>query len=273
MRRRTLCSSEKVKRRFRTQLCKDGNKCRRPVCFFSHSLTELRSPTHTWTPTPDDLKNTSAAAKAESKEKKPEREERAPDPERKENISTDVKTPPEVQRREPPIQGTLPPLMTTPKTDEDPAKMAPLDKSLSPQELGKTLSGNLTQKVQAARTSGRDPIQRMATDCIDGFVLTTGVAPRMSNAFARKHGLNPKDGPSVNFQKLAGRQFVNSTSVCIPPCLSVSCRADLWCRCLILNAAATRLIPELLPSQRLIAKEGAILCFTDRIHEQACVCA
>jgi len=32
----------------------------------------------------------------------------------------------------------------------------------------------------------------------------TGVtAPRMSNAFARKHGLNPKDNPIVNLQKMA----------------------------------------------------------------------
>lgn len=62
--------------RFRTQLCKDGNKCRRPVCFFSHSLTELRSPTHTWTPTPEDLKNIPPAVATDppaegSTEKKP----------------------------------------------------------------------------------------------------------------------------------------------------------------------------------------------------------
>ena len=162
MRRHLLCSSEKVRRRFRTQLCKDGNKCRRPVCFFSHSLTELRSPTHTWTPTPDDLKNIPpSAAQAASKQKKPELEERAPDPEKKENVSTnnnDNEKPPEMQMqsREPPSQGTLPPLMTVPKTDEDPSKMALVDKVPSPQELGKTLSGNLTQKVQAARTAGRD---------------------------------------------------------------------------------------------------------------------
>ncbi len=36
--------------RYRTQLCKDGANCRRAVCFFAHSLPELRSPTHTWVP-------------------------------------------------------------------------------------------------------------------------------------------------------------------------------------------------------------------------------
>ena len=34
--------------KYRTQLCKDGGQCRRPVCFFAHSVPELRSPTYTW---------------------------------------------------------------------------------------------------------------------------------------------------------------------------------------------------------------------------------
>ncbi|DBA74465.1 TPA: hypothetical protein ACH3X2_000930 [Trebouxia sp. C0005] len=34
--------------KYRTQLCKDGAQCRRPVCFFAHSVSELRSPTYTW---------------------------------------------------------------------------------------------------------------------------------------------------------------------------------------------------------------------------------
>lgn len=32
--------------RYRTQLCKDGARCRRPVCFFAHSVEDLRQPTH-----------------------------------------------------------------------------------------------------------------------------------------------------------------------------------------------------------------------------------
>jgi len=30
--------------RYRTQLCNDGTGCRRRVCFFAHSLAELRVP-------------------------------------------------------------------------------------------------------------------------------------------------------------------------------------------------------------------------------------
>ncbi|GFR42124.1 hypothetical protein Agub_g2967 [Astrephomene gubernaculifera] len=41
--------------RYRTQLCKDGANCHRPVCFFAHSLPELRAPTYTWVPSPADL--------------------------------------------------------------------------------------------------------------------------------------------------------------------------------------------------------------------------
>jgi hypothetical protein len=31
--------------KYRTQLCKEGHQCRRPVCFFAHSLSDLRQPT------------------------------------------------------------------------------------------------------------------------------------------------------------------------------------------------------------------------------------
>lgn len=41
--------------RYRTQLCKDGANCHRPVCFFAHCLSELRTPTNTWTPGDGDL--------------------------------------------------------------------------------------------------------------------------------------------------------------------------------------------------------------------------
>ena len=32
-------------RRYRTPLCKAGPECGRPVCFFAHSMEELRTPT------------------------------------------------------------------------------------------------------------------------------------------------------------------------------------------------------------------------------------
>lgn len=34
--------------KYRTQLCKEGPQCRRPVCFFAHSVGDLRQPTHLW---------------------------------------------------------------------------------------------------------------------------------------------------------------------------------------------------------------------------------
>ena len=34
--------------KYRTQLCKEGPQCRRPVCFFAHTVGDLRQPTHLW---------------------------------------------------------------------------------------------------------------------------------------------------------------------------------------------------------------------------------
>lgn len=36
--------------KYRTQLCKEGPNCRRPVCFFAHSVLDLRQPTHSYDP-------------------------------------------------------------------------------------------------------------------------------------------------------------------------------------------------------------------------------
>ncbi len=32
--------------KYKTQLCKEGPRCKRPVCFFAHSVGDLRQPTH-----------------------------------------------------------------------------------------------------------------------------------------------------------------------------------------------------------------------------------
>ena len=40
--------------RYRTQLCKDHEKCDRPVCFFAHSLEELRTPENSFVPGPEE---------------------------------------------------------------------------------------------------------------------------------------------------------------------------------------------------------------------------
>ncbi|PSC76370.1 Prolyl 4-hydroxylase subunit alpha-2 [Micractinium conductrix] len=36
--------------KYRTQLCKEGPNCRRPVCFFAHSVLDLRQPIHVYDP-------------------------------------------------------------------------------------------------------------------------------------------------------------------------------------------------------------------------------
>jgi hypothetical protein len=40
--------------RYRTQLCKDTEKCDRVVCFFAHSLDELRTPENSFVPGPEE---------------------------------------------------------------------------------------------------------------------------------------------------------------------------------------------------------------------------
>lgn len=51
--------------RYRTQLCNDGTKCRRHICFFAHSLEELRVPTCKPFVPPDALAAATTAAAAD----------------------------------------------------------------------------------------------------------------------------------------------------------------------------------------------------------------
>ncbi|DBA82235.1 TPA: hypothetical protein ACH3X2_000507 [Trebouxia sp. C0005] len=51
--------------RYRTQLCNDGTKCRRHICFFAHSLEELRVPTCKPFVPPDALAAATSAAAAD----------------------------------------------------------------------------------------------------------------------------------------------------------------------------------------------------------------
>ena len=51
--------------RYRTQLCNDGIKCRRHICFFAHSLEELRVPTCKPFVPPDALAAATTAAAAD----------------------------------------------------------------------------------------------------------------------------------------------------------------------------------------------------------------
>lgn len=51
--------------RYRTQLCNDGSKCRRHICFFAHSLEELRVPSVKPFVPPDALAAATTAAAAD----------------------------------------------------------------------------------------------------------------------------------------------------------------------------------------------------------------
>jgi len=51
--------------RYRTQLCNDGTKCRRHICFFAHSLEELRVPTCKPFVPPDAVAAATSAAAAD----------------------------------------------------------------------------------------------------------------------------------------------------------------------------------------------------------------
>eukprot|EP00210_Caulerpa_lentillifera_P005105 g4877.t1 len=170
--------------KFRTQLCKDGNKCRRPVCFFAHSLMELRSPTYTWTPTPDALKNPPPVLQEQEKFEDPPRQSS----DESNNCSPETnhylqKT--EVDGMSTELPPTMPPLKLEDSMERSPSQEGiPPPPPLTGGGGGKTEI--ISKKLQAAKTAG--------------------ITPRMSNAFARKHGLNPKDGPTVNFQRLSGKQ-------------------------------------------------------------------
>ncbi|KAL4422777.1 hypothetical protein ABPG75_008974 [Micractinium tetrahymenae] len=50
--------------KYRTQLCKEGPNCRRPVCFFAHSVLDLRQPTHNYDPAPPGAEDVQASVAA-----------------------------------------------------------------------------------------------------------------------------------------------------------------------------------------------------------------
>lgn len=135
------------------QLCKDGANCHRPICFFAHSLPELRTPTHTWTPGGDDVLAATAGDQTGTAQ----------------------------------VRG---------------------DAGKGAGRGGAAAAGGRSQRGPSNDVQGIGKI--------DGQPLTSPpkvnsvaaamfgfTAPRMSNAFARRHGLNPKDNAMLNLQKIA----------------------------------------------------------------------
>lgn len=147
--------------RYRTQLCKDGKNCRRPVCFFAHSVDELRAPTHNWVPTSEDLKN----------------------------ATEQVMLPISAKAREP-----------------------------ESESFGKKIK-NKPKKSALTCLPGEQPKPHSQGDDANPQRV---VAPRMSNAFARRHGLNPKDDPSIVLQKMSetGLQLMRGPGFAPPQAVS-----------------------------------------------------
>jgi hypothetical protein len=70
--------------------------------------------------------------------------------------------------------------------------------------------------------------------------------PRMSNAFARKHGLDPKEHPLVNLQRLAMQQMSPSAAAMVGVC---------WARCSV-AAVLSRLAASRQPQCLSVAAAG-----------------
>ncbi|CAD7700682.1 unnamed protein product [Ostreobium quekettii] len=186
--------------RYRSQLCKDGNKCRRPVCFFAHSLPELRTPSHTWVPTAEDAVSRPDRGGAPSNSipqgsqasgmhsaPVPQPQASAPvDP----AISADINLPPIVV----PSPIMVPAPVVVPMQPQATAAMV---QPMSPPAATPVTS---VPSPHAPNTPGA-AVGNGSQQAAEGGPGVT--APRMSNAFARKLGLNPKDSPMVNLQKMA----------------------------------------------------------------------
>lgn len=158
------------------QLCKDGANCHRPICFFAHSLSELRTPTYTWTPGSEEATSQSAPPAADPPAVK------APDS----TINT-------VNSCNTGNSGN---------TSNDGGYAAALKHSDSGANSVGNLSGRKSVDPGIAAAAAAGAVQPVAPG-LAAAAMFGFTAPRMSNAFARRHGLNPKDNAMLNLQKIA----------------------------------------------------------------------
>lgn len=185
--------------RYRTQLCKDGSGCRRPVCFFAHSLAELRTPTHAFVPKPEErLRVVPAHMMAVGSFAMP----------------TDSYA----------SEGAFP-------ADQNPAFVGSSSSAKPLLDLGPNAAPDVAVRLAGGMMGGLHPDQQPDSPTKQLLGSSSAMqqqqqqqqqfapsmtAPRMSNAFARRHGLNPKDHPIVNLQRMAmqqQQQQVQSTGV------------------------------------------------------------
>jgi hypothetical protein len=219
--------------RFRTQLCKDGANCHRPICFFAHSLNELRTPTHTWTPTGSDdstlrsnssgLNNSApgvAGAGGNGNGNQTPGQHAGGGGTSNGSSSQDMggmlvnsKTSMSSSSDGAPSNNNNNGVMAAPAAARGyangmaaahlapapaSAAMLPAPHSGSHHEPRGANAGD--PGMLAATAAGNMPPIHPSTAAAAMFGFT---APRMSNAFARRHGLNPKDNAMLNLQKIA----------------------------------------------------------------------
>ncbi|WIA40824.1 hypothetical protein OEZ86_004501 [Tetradesmus obliquus] len=187
--------------RYRTQLCKDQEKCDRPVCFFAHTISELRTPVDSFVPNPEERLRVPQATQ----------------------VVLGIAPPPALQMS---AGGAD----TAYAADQGPPVVPDL---LSPgQRAASSSSGGGLAAAASAGSGGGAPDSFGSSSQLDQAAAAAAAAvglsggggggspspvkqlvspnavpvPRMSNAFARKHGLDPKDNPLLNLQRIALQQ-------------------------------------------------------------------
>ena len=181
-------------RRYKTQRCKQGTACNRPVCFFAHHASEVRQPT---LDEPPEAPTGSQAGKGASPSPGPGAG----------GSSSGV-----AARRSP-----------QPDTHAAAAGVAADDASPRDQGARQQLGCEAGAGVQPQAAAPVPPAAgRRADSCSSSSTSTSSggsscgrseqragqPVPRMSNAFARQLGLNPKGDPRMNLQLLQQLQSV-----------------------------------------------------------------
>lgn len=193
--------------RYRTQLCKDGTACSRPLCFFAHSLPELRAPTHTWTPNEEDpqLSQMHAFQQSNSGNNRP-------------SVAQSPGSPSQSLVQ---VAAQLAAVSMGGESRED-SKAGPSDlMGLAPGSQtphnGHMRAHRHKQHHHHHHHHHHHSMQRGGSSNSGAASALGLTAPRMSNAFARRHGLNPKDNAMLNLQKIAIQaQLANSGGAATP---------------------------------------------------------
>eukprot|EP00879_Flechtneria_rotunda_P008263 GHRR01008656.1.p1 GENE.GHRR01008656.1~~GHRR01008656.1.p1 ORF type:complete len:507 (+),score=133.37 GHRR01008656.1:159-1679(+) len=216
--------------RYRTQLCKDQEKCDRPICFFAHSISELRTPQDSFVPNPEERLRVPDATQVMLGLAPPVTLAAA-------SLSRpDTAYASDQISRDPQQQQGAPAGLATARTNSgnllqagSAADIASSSKAAGkpqPISTGSSIDQQRDQGPSSAAASsiGNSPLLAAGQQLITPSAIPV---PRMSNAFVRKHGLDPKENPLVNLQRLAlqqgsPQQLVGvSNMLC---CISLGCQ-------------------------------------------------